>query len=426
MQQIKTGKVYRNLVMCSLSIALMAGCQANKTSFKIGCPDQAEPIGPVCIDPAQCQPNGLDAFEPGVYRVTCGGKNETIAQADAQGRLWMMAGAAIDEPAVCTAEPLAEGTVKNRVAFKKVADGRIDVYVHGELLTTFHFAQDDRIPYLYPVAGPMGIHVTRDYPMADRPFEREHKRQDHPHHQSFWTAWGDLRTGDFSHPGTNYWHSKPGAGQQRVTNVEMHDGAVFGDLVATIEWQRFDGRREMTERRSYRFYAYNPTAGNRVIDVAVRFEMTDSDVMFADTKEGGLLSLRLNPEIDEVGGGTMVNALGGRGAKECWGAASPWCDYYGTINGQVVGVSVMDHPDNFRHPTRWHIRDYGLFTANPFGLSHFISKEHNGSQVWKQGDEVTFNYRVVVHSGDTEQADIADQFYYYANPALPCGEGIHH
>ena len=36
------------------------------------------------------------------------------------------------------------------------------------------------------------------------------------------------------------------------------------------------------------------------------------------------------------------------------------------------GICLMDHVENPRHPTFWHVRDYGLMTANCFGRHHFI------------------------------------------------------
>jgi hypothetical protein len=33
----------------------------------------------------------------------------------------------------------------------------------------------------------------------------------------------------------------------------------------------------------------------------------------------------------------------------------------------VIGVAIFDHPKNHAHPTWWHVRDYGLFAANPVG-----------------------------------------------------------
>ena len=32
---------------------------------------------------------------------------------------------------------------------------------------------------------------------------------------------------------------------------------------------------------------------------------------------------------------------------------------------------MFDHPENPRHPTYWHTRDYGLFALSPFGRNAF-------------------------------------------------------
>jgi hypothetical protein len=148
------------------------------------------------------------------------------------------------------------------------------------------------------------------------------------------------------------------------------------------------------------------------------------DVKFSNTKEGGILALRLAVTMDEKGvktpkplHGRMTNSEGGVGAKECWGKAAEWCDYVGPLDGQTVGVAVFDNPSNFRHPTRWHIRDYGLYTANPFGLADFVGdKSKDGSHLFKKGESVEFKYRVVIHKADTKAAHIAKQWSLYGSP----------
>jgi hypothetical protein len=87
------------------------------------------------------------------------------------------------------------------------------------------------------------------------------------------------------------------------------------------------------------------------------------------------------------------------------------------VNGEVVGIAVMDHPTSFRHPTYWHVRDYGLFAANPFGLRDFTGdRSANGSHTVPAGGRVTFRYRIYLHKGSAEQARVADVAYAYANP----------
>jgi hypothetical protein len=77
-----------------------------------------------------------------------------------------------------------------------------------------------------------------------------------------------------------------------------------------------------------------------------------------------------------------------------------WVDYSGRIDGEYVGVVMMDHPDNPRHPTYWHSRGCGLHSINPFGVGAFLNdKTQIGSLTIEPGQHVRFRYRVVIHPG---------------------------
>jgi hypothetical protein len=111
----------------------------------------------------------------------------------------------------------------------------------------------------------------------------------------------------------------------------------------------------------------------------------------------------------------MINAEGKTGMKEVWGKASPWVDYSGTLDGEALGVAILDHPKSFRHPTYWHARDYGLFAANAFGLHDFFNdKTKDGSHTLEPGQGIRFLYRVIIHPGDAESAGIAKHFAEFA------------
>jgi hypothetical protein len=83
----------------------------------------------------------------------------------------------------------------------------------------------------------------------------------------------------------------------------------------------------------------------------------------------------------------------------------------------VIGVALLEHPSNFRHPTWWHARDYGLLSANPFGRHDFekLKDQPNaGDHVIPAGGELLLCYRLVFHRGDERSAGIAAEFAAYA------------
>jgi VCBS repeat-containing protein len=114
-------------------------------------------------------------------------------------------------------------------------------------------------------------------------------------------------------------------------------------------------------------------------------------------------------------GGTVLNANGDKDG-DAWGKAAPWVDYVGPVKDNTVGIAIMNHPSSFRFPTYWHVRTYGLFTANPFGLHHFKGDNNiDGSHTLAKGETMTLRYRVYIHKGTTQEAEIAKQFKIYGN-----------
>jgi Family of unknown function (DUF6807) len=307
--------------------------------------------------------------------------------------------------AACVVEA-RKGDGPPEVAITKTDGDVLNVTIGGELFTAYHFSNENRKPFLWPVNGEGGVTVTRNWPMGD-----VEGSEDHHHHKSLWTSYGDLN-------GIDCWGEGDSAGNQVSGDVAFGSGDAYGWITAKNSWQSKEGQEVLKEEREYRFYTC--PADQRMLDVKVTFTATDGDVLWKDTKEGGIVAVRVRDEIRVKNGGTITNALGGHGEPECWGKPSPWCDYAGPFaDGKVRGIAVLDHPTNLRHPSRWHVRDYGLMGANCFGLSYFTKNEDkqlNGDYTLKDGESVTFNYRVLVHSGTAEKANIADRYADYSTP----------
>jgi hypothetical protein len=305
---------------------------------------------------------------------------------------------------------LAQGPPENTggVELKNDGDGRVQVLLDGVPFTAFHHDHRWARPFLFPLAGPFGSPVTRSYPVVEGvPGETT----DHPHHKSFWVAWGDVN-------GTDNWSENRERGHATVrvrTIRETASGPACGRIGVTCDWLSEKGRKVLEEDRDMVFYATPPAL--RIVDLTVTFRATEGPVRFGDTKEGGICAIRVASSMDASGRGTIVNSFGGKNEAETWGKRAQWCDYSGPVDGRTVGIAICDHPANLRHPTYWHVRNYGLMTANPFGISHFSGdKTRDGGYRLAAGAALTFRYRVLIHAGDSRAASIAERYHDFVTP----------
>ncbi|MBI2423582.1 MAG: PmoA family protein [Candidatus Hydrogenedentes bacterium] len=301
----------------------------------------------------------------------------------------------------------------------------IDVLIDDEHFTSYYHSNDWKKPFLYPINSEDGVGITRSYPIEQTD---QAKKEDHPHHKSLWTAYGEVslvnkaNEADNSPSPVDCWAEGENSGFQVSGEVTSGSGDAYGWIAANNTWVDKDKRPLIDESREYRFYATSPKG--RLIDVMVTFTAKYGDVKFTDTKEGGIVAVRMRPELSGANA-HITNALGDKGEETCWGKPSPWCDYSGELPGHGWrGLTVFDNPANLRYPSSWHVRNYGLMGANAFGYSYFLEKEYNkgllpaenGDLIIKEGATQVFKYRVYVHSGDVEKAKVADRYTDYITP----------
>ncbi|MCS7252586.1 MAG: PmoA family protein [Armatimonadetes bacterium] len=287
------------------------------------------------------------------------------------------------------------------LALVKEADKAVEVYINGEFVTAYRYGDAPK-PYYYPLIGPTGKAVTRHFPMRT---DVKGERADHPHHRSMWFTFGDVN-------GVDFWTEGARAGVIKHRSFEaVEGGPVFARLVARCDWVAPDGKRLLEDLRELIVYCVD---GARLFDFNVTLYAAEEDVKFGDTKEG-MFGLRVASSMQVEGGsGQIINSRGDKNA-EAWGKRAEWCDYSGTVNGDRVGIAIFDHPNNLRHPTYWHVRTYGLFAANPFGVRSFTGSG-DGSHILRRGTSLKFQYRVFIHRGDLSSANVASFYRAYAEP----------
>ncbi|MEY2880981.1 MAG: hypothetical protein RLZZ15_3361 [Verrucomicrobiota bacterium] len=305
-------------------------------------------------------------------------------------------------PTLRAAEPAPKVT--------KLAD-RVRVELGGKLFTEYFFTGAQR-PYFYPVLAADGTQLNRDYPMkTDTPGEET----DHPHHRSLWFTHGAVG-------GVDFWADGAKNGKivsDGVTATTKGDAAI---VAARNRWLAPDGGVICTDDTTVTMRAI---PDGRLLDYEVTVKApADKPLVFGDTKEGSMAmrvaqwmtaphKLKGNATAPT---GTIINDAGVTNTP-AWGKKSAWVDYHGVKDGKTYGVAMFDSPKNPRHPTWWHVRDYGLFAANPFGQHDFENLKSNpnaGDLTVPAGGSVTFRWRFYFHMGDEKTARVAERFADYA------------
>lgn len=255
-------------------------------------------------------------------------------------------------------------------------------------------------PFLMPIIGPNYKSVTREYPLK----EIEGGTTDHIHHRSLLTAWGDVN-------GYDNWSEHNNAGHQIVKKVNIAEaGPALAHFNLEILWTDDTGKQPLLDEERDIFIYNLLGSGESIIDFRIKFKASYDEICFNDTKEAGLVSIRVADSMRGKVGGKISNAKGKKGEMRCWGRKAAWCDYSGEVDGDIVGITAMDHPKNAGFPSRWHVREYGLMGANPWSQKCFKFILPEKSYTIPKNETLNLKYRIYVHSGDADSADI-DRVY---------------
>ena len=298
------------------------------------------------------------------------------------GVLLIVVGCGILAPA----ELCASVDVVPREMTAKLEKDHVTVTVDGKLFTRYKFATSQKYPYFWPVNGPAsGKSITTE------------TSQPYPHHHSLFFGCDRVNGG-------NYWQEGNERGQIVSAGPKIIEAS--GKRVVLTDkcfWQQPGKEPIILDVRSVIISA--PSENLRFIDFEITLEpLTDIRILKSNH---ALFSARLVPELSVKAGGTLVNAEGKTGEKATWGVASPWCDYSGTRDGVTEGIAIMQHPSNRWFPSKWFTRDYGFFSPTPM----FWLKDDRLDL--PKGDKLTLRYRVIVHTGNAQTANIGKLFKAY-------------
>jgi hypothetical protein len=278
--------------------------------------------------------------------------------------------------------------------------GGLAISIGGKPFAHFVYA-DEKItrPYFAHVRAPSGVPVTRTHPpvAGSDPI-------DHPEfHPGVWMSFGDVS-------GADSWRLKAPVRFVKFLE-ESHEANGSGGFAAEFSHRdQADPQREVCRERLRCDIRATPEG------TLLSWDSTftgDREFAFGDQEEMGLGVRMATPLRAEqvskqgvpVGHGEIVSADGKRNEAEVWGTAPKWCDYRGEADGEAAGIAILCHPKNFR-PSWFHVRDYGLMVANPFGRAAFDQGEPSRVEVMP-GEALRLRYGVLVHgAAASEKLDL--------------------
>jgi hypothetical protein len=317
---------------------------------------------------------------------------------------------------------------KPKVDFVK-GDNRINVVIGEKPFTSYLYGNKLTKPVLVPIRTPSGIEVSRRHPLVDM----EGGSTDHEHHVGIFFAVDQVN-------GTNFWRNTAPPPQIRHIEItEMTGGSGKGKLSITAHWIDDKEQILLEEKRTMVFIA-DENKDEYAIDFSIDLKAMRTDVLFEDIEEG-MFAIRVSdylresdskaalradqpmPEESVSGTGRYFSSNGDETAKNIWGKRARWVALQGVRKGKIVGVAILNHPASMNYPTYWHVRDYGLFSANPLGQGDFqrqLPRKYRKNKViplrlkLEKGEAAHFRFLVIVYEGIRTKEQMEERFSRFA------------
>ena len=275
---------------------------------------------------------------------------------------------------------------KQKVSATKIGN-RIDVVIGKQFFTSYRFQPDEKYPFFFPVNGPVSGATTTSM-----------RNGEYPHHSSLFFGCDRVNGG-------NYWQEGLERGQ--IVSIGARIVEAKGERVVIEDeciWKRPDAQAPVIDRR--KITISSPSEDLYQLDFDIEMEML-MDVTIQKTNHS-LFSARIDPDLTVRQGGAMINSEGKEGEKGTFGVGSSWIDCYGKRKTGTEGIAIMQHPSNKWYPSPWFTRDYGFISPTPM-----YWPENGKTTELKKGEKINLRYRVLVHAGNSGEADIARLFEQY-------------
>jgi len=292
----------------------------------------------------------------------------------------------------------AAGAARGRLRYEKQPDdGRIAYFEGNNPVLVYNYADRlaDGVPeryrracYCHPVYAPDGTVLTGDFP------------KDHYHHRGISWMWPRMKARGQA---VQTWHLK-GLHQRHGRWNRRTAGDTSAVVDVSNDWLLDDGERAGRER--IRMTVHPVADVGRAVDFTLTFEAVGGPVELLGAKGKGYggFCFRFAPRT-----GTVITTDTGVQKKDSNDGTFAWADLSARFGGKETmnGAAVFVHPATPANlkPRGWTIRHYGFLGPN---------WPHRQPHALEPGKPVTLRYRVYVHHGGADEANVARAYERYA------------
>ena len=311
------------------------------------------------------------------------------------GLALLISGAAVAAQNAATESPTAS---RAGFRFEEIGTKSLGLWEGDRPVFAYHFGAmtssnapnaRSRSNYFHPLYGLDGEVLTDDFP------------KDHDYHRGLYWAWSHIRMAgqeydSWSLRGIRYEFQRWLAKESRA------DGARLG-----VENGWFVGDKQIM-RETVWVRVHSSSASSRAIDLELTWTPTDRPVTLsgAEGKSYGGLTLRFGPRSK-----TTITVPGGRTSGDLVVTNLPWADFSGDLkkdSGDMSGIALFVDPRHPDFPPTWMTRHYGLLAVGWPGVT---------PKTLPAGEPVTCRYRIWIHRGSPDAAEIQRTYADYCDTA---------
>jgi hypothetical protein len=251
--------------------------------------------------------------------------------------------------------------------------------------------------YLHPIRTPSGRLVTDDFP------------PNHIHHHGVWWAWTHT---EFGGRKPDFWNMGDGKGRVEFEAVEKTwSGPVMAGFRSRHRFVDLTSGQPVTalqEIWQVTSYAFTPGGNAWMFDLmSEQHCATTNQLRLPEYRYGGV-GVRGNWAWNGKDKTFFLTANGEADREKGHATRARWCDMGGDVDGNRVGIAILDHPSNFRHPQPMRIHP-----TEPF---FNYAPQQAGDMEIKPGAKYVSRYRFVIHDGPPDRTELDRLWNDFAHP----------